>query len=95
MQFGYTIIYVSDVEATIDFYKNAFNLKGGFLHDSKQYGELNTDDTLLLEQMRVTKVHHADNNIYTLLEDPPPELTPIYQALHIKWHKKFSHQANL
>ncbi len=50
---------------------------------------------LLLDQMRVTKVRHADNNIYTLLEDPPPELAPIYQALNIKWHKKFSHQADL
>ena len=44
---------------------------------------------LLLDQMRVTKVHHTDNNIYSLLEDPPPELAPIYQALNIKWHKKF------
>jgi transposase len=50
---------------------------------------------LLLDQMRVTKVHHADNNVYTLLEDPPPKLAPIYQALDIKWHKKFSHQVDL
>ena len=50
---------------------------------------------LLLDQMRVTKVHHTDNNIYSLLEDPPPELAPIYQALNIKWHKKFSHQVDL
>lgn len=50
---------------------------------------------LLLDQMRVTKVHHADKNVYTLLEDPPPELAPIYQALNIKWHKKFSHKPGL
>ena len=50
---------------------------------------------LLLEQMHVTKVQHADNNIYTLLEDPPPELAPIYQALNIKWYKKFSYQTDL
>ena len=44
----------------------------------------------LLNQMRVTKVHHADKNIYVLLEDPPPELAPIYKVLKIMWHKKFS-----
>jgi len=50
---------------------------------------------LLLDQMRLTRVHHSDNNVYTLLEDPPPELAPIYQALDIKWHKKFSHKPDL
>ena len=49
----------------------------------------------LLNQMRVTKVHHADNNIYVLLEDPPPELASVYQALNIQWHKKFSQEAVL
>ena len=47
MKFGYTIIYVSNVEATINFYKKAFNLEQSFLHESKQYGELNTGDTKL------------------------------------------------
>ena len=50
---------------------------------------------LLLDQMRLARMHHSDNNVYTLLEDPPPELASIYQALNIKWHKKFSHQAVL
>lgn len=47
MKFGYTIIYVSDVEATLNFYKKAFNLEQGFLHESKQYGELSTGNTKL------------------------------------------------
>lgn len=47
MKFGYTIIYVSDVEATINFYKKVFSLEQHFLHESKQYGELNTGDTKL------------------------------------------------
>ena len=50
---------------------------------------------LLLDQMRVTKVHHADNNKYVLLEDPPPELAPIYKALNIEWHKKFDQEVVL
>jgi lactoylglutathione lyase len=45
MHFGYTIIYVSDVEATINFYKEVFSLEINFLHDSKQYGELKTGET--------------------------------------------------
>lgn len=45
MNFGYTIIYVPDVESTMTFYKNAFNLEEHFLHESKQYGELNTGNT--------------------------------------------------
>lgn len=47
MKFGYTIIYVSDVEVTINFYQNAFKLEHSFLHESKQYGELNTGDVKL------------------------------------------------
>lgn len=47
MHFGYTIIYVPDVESTLHFYQKVFNLKPHFLHDSKQYGELNTGDTKL------------------------------------------------
>ncbi len=47
MKFGYTIIYVSDVESTINFYQKAFKLEQSFLHESKQYGELNTGDIKL------------------------------------------------
>ncbi len=47
MKFGYTIIYVSDVEATIKFYQKAFKLEQGFLDESKQYGELTTGDVKL------------------------------------------------
>ena len=47
MQFGYTIIYVQDVEATLAFYEHAFGLASSFLHESMQYGELNTGDTKL------------------------------------------------
>jgi len=47
MKFVYTIIYVSDVEETLTFYKKAFDLEQHFLHESKQYAELNTGDTKL------------------------------------------------
>lgn len=47
MKLGYTIIYVSDVAQTMDFYKRAFNLSARFLHESGQYGELDTGNTVL------------------------------------------------
>lgn len=47
MKFGYTIIYVADVEDTIAFYEKAFNLKPLFIHESKQYAELDTGNTKL------------------------------------------------
>ncbi len=47
MRFGYTLIYVPDVEAALSFYEKAFNLAILFLHESKQYGELDTGGTKL------------------------------------------------
>jgi lactoylglutathione lyase len=47
MRFGYTIIYVQDVEVTLDFYEKAFGIASSFLHESMQYGELDTGDTKL------------------------------------------------
>lgn len=47
MIFRYTIIYVADVKATLDFYRRAFSLETGFLHESGDYGELKTGDTKL------------------------------------------------
>ncbi|RCS56477.1 VOC family protein [Parvibium lacunae] len=47
MKFGYTIIYVGDVEATLHFYQQAFGFEIRFLHESKEYGELATGETTL------------------------------------------------
>ena len=47
MKFGYTIAYVSDVAASIDFYERAFGLSRRFVHESGQYGELDTGPTTL------------------------------------------------
>jgi lactoylglutathione lyase len=47
MQFGYTIVYVSDVAASLDFFEKAFGLKQRFLHESGGYGELETGATAL------------------------------------------------
>jgi transposase len=47
---------------------------------------------LLLNQIRITKIQHADDKIYDLLETVPQDAKIIYDALKIKWHKKFSHE---
>jgi len=46
-QFRYTIFYVKSVENTLEFYKNSFDINIKFLHESKDYGELNTGETTL------------------------------------------------
>jgi uncharacterized glyoxalase superfamily protein PhnB len=47
IKYGYTIVYVSDVKSALDFYKNSFSLDCRFLHDSGDYGELETGSTVL------------------------------------------------
>jgi lactoylglutathione lyase len=46
MKFGYTILYVRDVEKTVAFYESAFGLKRKFVHESG-YGEMETGETKL------------------------------------------------
>ena len=48
LKYGYTIVYVMSVEKTLEFYKNAFGFAVRFLHESKDYGELETGATSLL-----------------------------------------------
>jgi lactoylglutathione lyase len=47
MHFRYTILYVKDVPATLEFYGRAFGLETAFLHEGKDYGELKTGSTKL------------------------------------------------
>lgn len=47
MKLAYTILYVADVAASLDFYERAFGLARRFLHESGTYGELDTGATTL------------------------------------------------
>ena len=47
MKLGYTIIYVPDVAASLAFFEQAFGMKRRFLHESGDYGELETGETTL------------------------------------------------
>jgi catechol 2,3-dioxygenase-like lactoylglutathione lyase family enzyme len=46
MKFGYTIVYVPDVLASVEFFEKAFGLKRRFVHESG-YGEMETGTTAL------------------------------------------------
>ena len=52
MKYAYTLIYVDNVKAAMNFYHKAFNLEQGFLHDSLEYGEMITGHT------KIGFVHH-------------------------------------
>ncbi len=47
MKLGYTILYVADVPRTLAFYEAAFGLQRRFLHESGDFGELETGSTAL------------------------------------------------
>lgn len=47
LNFAYTIVYVEDVGASLDFFERAFGLRRRFLHESGAYGELETGATTL------------------------------------------------
>jgi catechol 2,3-dioxygenase-like lactoylglutathione lyase family enzyme len=47
MKFGYTIIYVRDVEKTVIFYENAFKMAREFIDEGKQYAQLATGAVVL------------------------------------------------
>jgi catechol 2,3-dioxygenase-like lactoylglutathione lyase family enzyme len=47
MKLGYTIVYVPNVAASLMFFEDAFGLSRRFLHESGDYGELETGETTL------------------------------------------------
>lgn len=47
MKFKYTILYVQNVEETLKFYCQAFGFEQSMIHESGDYGELNTGSTTL------------------------------------------------
>ena len=42
MTFAYTMVYVSDVAASLDFFERAFGLVRRFMVETGEYGELET-----------------------------------------------------
>jgi uncharacterized glyoxalase superfamily protein PhnB len=47
MKYAYTILYVQDVEKTIEFYENAFGFQKKFMTPEADYGELISGETTI------------------------------------------------
>ncbi|QYF92020.1 VOC family protein [Massilia sp. PAMC28688] len=64
MKFGYTIIYVPAVDASLRFFETAFGLRRRMLHASGTYGELETGDTTLaFADHALGKMHFPDGHV--------------------------------
>jgi lactoylglutathione lyase len=72
---GYTIFYVGDVEATLDFYTSGFGLLRRFMTPEGDYGELDTGaTTLAFASNTLAESSLADAGGFTRLDpgSPPP-----------------------
>lgn len=47
VKFGYTIIYVDDVDQALSFFEHTFAMTRAFITEEKDYGELSTGETTL------------------------------------------------
>ncbi|RWX00414.1 VOC family protein [Flavobacterium cerinum] len=47
VRFGYTILYVSDVEKSIEFYEKAFSFERKFISPENDYGEIISGETTI------------------------------------------------
>lgn len=76
MKFAYTIVYVASVSDTLAFYQRAFGLAPRFLHDSGQYGELDTGATTLAFASHALGDSHFGPAGYRKLDpaSPPPAI---------------------
>lgn len=58
MKLGYTILYVENVSATVEFYQKAFGLNLLFIHESLTYAEMDTGTTkLAFASFELAKMH--------------------------------------
>jgi predicted enzyme related to lactoylglutathione lyase len=74
MMFGYTLLYVDDVEKTMRFYSQAFGLEAGFFDaEQKQYGEMVTGGTKLgFVNHKTASSHGFSYERMTLSKMPAP-----------------------
>lgn len=71
IKFGYCIAYVENVEKSIEFFENAFGLTRRFLHESGDYGELDTGATVLaFAQFSLGDGHFPDGYVRANGEKP-------------------------
>jgi lactoylglutathione lyase len=90
MKFGYTIVYVGDVAASLAFFEKAFGLHRRFLHESGTYGELETGATTLSFAAHEIGASHFPQGYVKADASPVPLgmeialVTPDVQAAHAR-----------
>lgn len=72
MKLGYAIVYVPDVGASLAFFETAFGLPRRFLHESGDYGELDTGATTLAFASHQLGDSHFAGGIVRASESPQP-----------------------
>jgi catechol 2,3-dioxygenase-like lactoylglutathione lyase family enzyme len=72
VKFGYTILYVENVEESILFYENAFGFSRKFITPENDYAELVTGETTLsFASKELAAQNLKDGFIESTLEDKP------------------------
>lgn len=72
VKFGYTILYVENVEESIVFYENAFGFSKKFISPNNDYGEVNTGETTISFASKIlAKSNLRDGFIESNLNDKP------------------------
>jgi uncharacterized glyoxalase superfamily protein PhnB len=72
VKFGYTILYVENVEESISFYENAFGFSRKFITPENDYAELVTGETTLsFASKELANQNLKDGFIESTLEDKP------------------------
>lgn len=72
VKFGYTILYVEDVQKSIEFYENAFGFSRKFVTPENDYGELITGETTIsFASKKLAAQNLKDGFIESNPEDKP------------------------
>lgn len=72
VKFGYTILYVEEVEKAIEFYENAFGFSRKFISPDNDYGELSTGETTISFASKKLAVQNLEDGfLESNLEDKP------------------------
>lgn len=72
VKFGYTILYVEDVEKSVAFYENAFDFSRKFVTPENDYGELSTGETTIsFASKKLAAQNLTDGFVESNLENKP------------------------
>lgn len=72
VKFGYTILYVEDVEKSVVFYEKAFGFSRKFVTPENDYGELSTGETTIsFASKKLAAQNLKEGFIESSLQDKP------------------------